>query len=277
MNSTVKEDTALGKVSRSAAIMVALFFFAMPGRASAVETFLFDDLYLDEDQVSSVRSDIKNYLELRGQGDSVESPFRFGVSAWLFFIPWNNGEIPVRFSPKITKRQKAHFWRATRQWEEVANVNFFAHEEKPDKQRYVYVQAKSDEGCRSAIGQGLLGPRERKLNLASGCWTTGIILHELGHAMGLFHEHQRSDRNRYLSIALENVKKGSKGNFFSVFWAKKHGAYDFQSVMHYRAQAFSKNGKPTLVPHPRYQRQAQGMGQRSFLSVGDKQTAADIY
>lgn len=63
-------------------------------------------------------------------------------------------------------------------------------------------------------------------------------MHELGHAIGLFHEQTRTDRDNYVSIIKENVidrlfynfeKRTSKAmNLYGV-------PYDYRSIMHYGA------------------------------------------
>ena len=35
-----------------------------------------------------------------------------------------------------------------------------------------------------------------------------VILHELFHVLGRYHEHSRIDRNRYVKVYLENIEKG---------------------------------------------------------------------
>ena len=39
------------------------------------------------------------------------------------------------------------------------------------------------------------------------------VVHELGHAIGFFHEQSRTDRDSYVSIHLQNVKEGTQFNF----------------------------------------------------------------
>ena len=67
---------------------------------------------------------------------------------------------------------------------------------------------------------------------------SSILIHELGHAIGLQHEHQRSDRDTYLAVYEDNIEVNKSQNFLKL---QGYGyenyrlkmSYVFLSVMHY--------------------------------------------
>lgn len=121
------------------------------------------------------------------------------------------------------------------------------------------------------------------ISIGRGCEYKPIVQHEILHALGRIHEQSRPDRNRYVTINRENIKKGIKNDQqcrltklircisielvhnFEIMKANTGGLpYDYGSVMHYGAYDFSSNGKPTITPH-----QQVSIGQRRGLSDTD--------
>lgn len=81
--------------------------------------------------------------------------------------------------------------------------------------------------------------------------THGVVVHELLHALGFYHQQSSTERDEYVKINWENIIPGHAHNFNK--YARTHVSnfgveYDYQSVMHYSSKAFSKNGKNTIEP-----------------------------
>jgi Astacin (Peptidase family M12A) len=123
---------------------------------------------------------------------------------------------------------------------------------------------------------------EQKLALGDGC-TVGAIIHELGHTIGLWHEHCRLDRDQWVTVDFTNVQDDCADNFRQDFLCgaetptRDIGAYDYGSIMHYPADAFQIDPDfPTLTalrPLPA----GVEMGQRRALSAGDIASVEALY
>lgn len=132
---------------------------------------------------------------------------------------------------------------------------------------YIYVDNVEDEGCYSYVGY--IG-RNQTLNLASGCMYASAIKHEFLHAIGFQHQQSSADRDNYVTVNTDNVKPGNENNFDKLTNTAVFNfgvAYDFKSVMHYDAYAFSKNEKPTITS--KKFKLPEDMGLVDDLSEGD--------
>ncbi len=129
-----------------------------------------------------------------------------------------------------------------------------------------YIRFRKGSGCSSSVG--MIGGRQN-INLADGC-STGSTIHEIGHAVGLWHEQSRADRDNWITIQWQNIQSGKEHNFQTYVQRGRDGdeytnSLDFGSIMMYSSKAFSNNGQRTIT-------RKDGSGystQRSGLSSGD--------
>ncbi|XP_014228039.2 zinc metalloproteinase nas-14 [Trichogramma pretiosum] len=113
-----------------------------------------------------------------------------------------------------------------------------------------FITVKSDDpGCWSYVGKHDEG---QVVNLQPpNCLKHGTIIHELMHALGFYHQQSAADRDDWIDVVWKNIRADRQHNFnkYDKASVTDYGvAYDYESVMHYSATAFSKNGKKTIIP-----------------------------
>ena len=106
----------------------------------------------------------------------------------------------------------------------------------------------------------------------------GRIVHELGHVIGFYHEHQRPDRDKHVEILWENLIQSNeiRSQYEIVPEALNLGtSYDYNSIMHYGPTDNSANGNATMIIlNERYQNR---VGQRKRPSTSDVRQANLFY
>ena len=102
------------------------------------------------------------------------------------------------------------------------------------------------------------------------------MLHLICHALGMWHEHTRPDRDLYVEISEENIDPDDLIHHYNrrkEFEVKNYGQiYNYGSIMHFGKDYFSNNGEDTLRVANTLEYACQGgpvLGQCSSLSVND--------
>lgn len=177
------------------------------------------------------------------------------------FKRWPSGVVPYTIDSTLSgeSRAKSAIASAMKEWSQKTCITFKLRTNEPG-----YINFRKGSGCSSNVGRT---GRQQSINLAGGCWYHGIVVHEIGHALGFWHEQSRPDRDTYVTIMWDNIKEANKHNF------NKYGdsaidslnvPYDYGSIMHYSARSFTKNGRNTIEP-----KNGAKIGQRTGLSALD--------
>ena len=182
--------------------------------------------------------------------------------------PWPNGLVYYSFQDDVDETLQDQFRNAFRLWETGTSVVFV---ERTTEVNHISITAATT----NFSSVGMAGGRQT-LAVTSNA-STATILHELGHALVMHHEHQRSDRDNYVNIFRENIESGSLNNFDLITATFNYTPYDFHSIMHYSKAAFSKNGQHTIEPKPAYAEFLEQMGRQNTLSFGDRESIRKLY
>ncbi|MCY7376637.1 MAG: M12 family metallopeptidase [Pyrinomonadaceae bacterium] len=168
---------------------------------------------------------------------------------------WENGVVPYIIAcESLIPRVRA----AIAHWESKTPIRLVERTNETD-----YVSFECQVGCWSQVGRR---GGKQVISLGTGCGL-GAAIHEIGHALGLWHEQSRSDRDDFITIVTENIRQGKESQFQQhIQDGQDWGDYDYNSIMHYPANAFSKDKNlPTIV----IKQTGQAIGQRDGLSKGD--------
>jgi hypothetical protein len=179
---------------------------------------------------------------------------------------WPGGRVAYTIDPRLPNPQRV--LDAVAHWNQQLSGYITI---VPRTSEAAYLTFVPSSGCSSYVG--FRNVAAQAVNLADGC-STGNTIHEIGHALGLYHEHTREDRNNYVRVLTENIDPTKTSNFTQqITNASDIGTYDYNSIMHYPAYAFSINGLPTIETIPA----GIAIGQRSGLSSGDISATRAIY
>ncbi len=184
---------------------------------------------------------------------------------------WPNGQVDFEIAPGFSPAQEANIRAAIVHWEQLTPIRFT--EEVGGHLRFVPNGTPST--CQSTIGRyehPIVPSIPQDIDLGGWCGF-GAIVHEIGHAVGLAHEHNRSDRNDYITLVddLENLPQLCQDNFEVPVGIEDLGPYDFDSIMHY--------GPSDCAGYPMFTRNdgLPFVHNTSGLSQGDREAVMELY
>lgn len=237
---------------------------------NAEEVELFEgDIEITPEEILHVYDpdDVTNIMNVTVKRDAVKLRVARSSSSKL----WPGGVVPYDYDPGLPPSRRAMIQSAMEAWENVACLQFV-----PRTTHSSYIRFRGYiNRCSSSVGrQGGM----QYVTIGSGC-SQGSTMHEIGHAIGFWHEQSRPDRDSYIKIMSSNIKAGYIHNFLrrSYHDVDYQGTvYDYGSIMHYGLTFFSncrnRDKCPTItITNPEaYNAQGQPtVGQRTQISSTD--------
>lgn len=188
---------------------------------------------------------------------------------------WPNSIIPYVIGTGFTETERNSIIDAMNHIMARTKVRFVVRTNETDYVQYVNStpEAIGFSGGYSSLGR--VGGKQEVV-LSANNFGMGLVVHELCHALGIYHEQMREDRNTYVEIDVAEIMDGFETEFrIKTRNASDIGSYDFASIMHYHPFAFARGSKPTIIK--RSYPSDRSFGQSRELSAGDINAINTMY
>lgn len=190
-------------------------------------------------------------------------------------IPWPDARVPYTIHESLKNDDRVQ--NALLYWNENSPIRFEPINPKSSNEKN-YVEFIWDEkSTDSEIG---MRGGKQQIRISDNQLNYGAVMHEMGHAVGLIHEHSRSDRNDWVKIHEECIDNYddpvTKQNYRKIRSSKNVGEFDFKSIMLYKTSYKDPDNKtcPNIT-------MKDGItpieAQRSYLSSSDIKTLEELY
>jgi len=150
-------------------------------------------------------------------------------------VKWTDGIVYYKWHDNVDEKARNIIINCMMDFEEISSLRFV----ESNKNEYsCLIILNNDKNCVHKIGMH----RDNYLRLTYSlfiCNNASIIRHELGHLIGLHHEHQREDRDKYIKVNWNNIKESKYYQYVIVkndLIPENKFTYDPISIMHYRTR-----------------------------------------
>ncbi|MEE6128912.1 M12 family metallopeptidase [Chryseobacterium arthrosphaerae] len=197
---------------------------------------------LNGQPVTYIKKDGLNFF----QGDIVLSDKQLEEGATAnkggaSFSRWPGGKIYYTVAGNMGSINANKITSAVNEYNSKTNTQWIPRTTQSNYVEFIFGSSSGSDGWAHIGYQG------GKQNISLDQYiSVGSVIHEMGHTVGLYHEHCRKDRDQYLSIQWGNIQDGQAYNFNIYSSGTDIGPFNINSVMMYWPNSYSKNGLPTI-------------------------------
>ena len=177
----------------------------------------------------------------------------------LFNQLWHRGIVYYEIASNFDNPSRVS--QAIYMFEQMTSLEFVPRTNQTD---FIMFESSNDDRTYSE-GIGKIGGKQI-VHLAP--WADySDAAHEIGHAIGLYHEHVRQDRDDYVDILWNNIPSGILHNFqkYNIANGTDYGVFDYNSLMIYGSLAIINDNVVKIMT----KKDGKLISPGSSLSVGD--------